>query len=152
MDLKQQLDAHLKEAMRARDSVRLRTIRALRAALLDKEISERQGGEAELTEQQALAVLQKQAKQRRDSIAQFEQAGRDDLVAKEQEELDVIEAYLPKQMDDDAIRPILEEIIQQTGAESMRDMGKVMGQAMQKLRGKADGKRINVLVKELLSA
>ena len=133
------------------DAVRLRTIRSLRAAIKDKEIAERRGGEAQLSEEVYLAVLQKQAKQRRDSIEQFEQAGRDDLVATEREELAVIESYLPQQLGDDEIRSVVEEIVATTGASSMSDIGKVMGAAMQQLRGRADGRRINEIAREFLS-
>lgn len=149
--LKDQLTNDLKEAMRARDEVRLRTIRSLRAALQSQEIEQRQGGSAELTEEQEMAVLQKQAKQRRDAIDQFQSAGRDDLVQKEQEELEIIEGYLPKQLSDDEIRKVLHEVIAATGAASARDMGKVMGEAMQRLRGRADGRRINEIVRSLLT-
>ena len=138
MSLNDQLGDDLKQAMKARDAVRLRTIRSLRAAIKDKEIAERRGGEAQLSEEVYLAVLQKQAKQRRDSIEQFEQAGRDDLVATEREELAVIESYLPQQLGDDEIRSVVEEIVATTGASSMSDIGKVMGAAMQQLRGRAD--------------
>ncbi len=117
----------------------------------EKEIKERQGGEAHLSEEQVLAVVQKQAKQRREAIIQYEQAGRDDLVAKEREELEIIEAYLPKQLGDDEIRRVVQEIVTTTGASSMRDMGKVMGAAMQQLKGRADGRRINEIARELLS-
>lgn len=151
MDLKAQLDADLKQAMRDKDPAKLRTIRSLRAALLEKEIGERHGGEATLTEGQTLDVLQKQAKQRRDSIAQYVDAGRDDLVAKEEEELAIIESYLPKQLGDDEIKAVLKEVIASTGAASAADLGKVMGPAMARLRGRADGKRINALARELLS-
>ena len=148
--LKDKLNDELKAAMRAKDAVRLRTIRALRAALLEKEIEERSGGEATLTEEQEMAVIQKQAKQRRDAMAQYEEAGREDLAAKEREELEIIDTYLPEQLDDDAIRTVLREVIAATGATSPQDMGKVMGAAMQRLRGRADGRRINELVRSLL--
>lgn len=151
MSLNDQLAEDLKQAMKAKDAVRLRTIRSLRAALKEKEIAERHGGEAHLSEEQVLAVLQKQAKQRRDAIAQYEPAGRDDLVAKEQEELEIIEAYLPKQLGDEEIRRVVQEIVAATGASSMREMGKVMGAAMEQLRGRADGRRINEIARELLS-
>lgn len=150
--LKDRLTQDLKAAMKARDQARLRTIRGLRAAILEKEIAERQGGEATLSEEQVLAVLQKQAKQRRDAIAQFEAAGREDLVAKEREELDILETYLPKQLDAEAVRTALQSIITQVGATSMRDMGKVMGAAMSQLRGKADGRLVQQVARELLSA
>jgi uncharacterized protein YqeY len=150
--MKEQLSEDLKAAMRARDAVRLRTIRSLRAALLEKEIEEREGGEAELTEQQELAVLHKQAKQRRDAMEQYEAAGREDLAEKEREELAIIKTYLPEQLDDDGIRSVVNEIIEETGASSMKDMGRVMGPAMQRLRGRADGRRVNEIVRERLSS
>lgn len=151
MGLQDTLKNDLKDAMKARDDVRLRTIRSLRAALKEKEISERHGDEVQLSDEQAMAVVQKQAKQRRDAIEQYQAAGRDDLVAKEQEELDIIETYLPRQLGDDEIRRVLEDLIEATGATSMSDMGKVMGAAMQQLRGKADGRRINEIARTLLS-
>ena len=151
MSLIDQLPEDLKQAMKAKDRVRLWTIRSLRAALKEKEIEERQGGEAHLSEEQVLAVVQKQAKQRREAIIQYEQAGREDLVAKEREELEIIEAYLPKQLGDDEIRRVVQEIVTTTGASSMRDMGKVMGAAMEQLKGRADGRRISEIAKALLS-
>ncbi len=151
MSLNDQLTEDLKQAMKAKDAVRLRTIRSLRAALKEKEIAERRDGEAHLSEEQVLAVVQKQAKQRRDAIAQYEPAGRDDLVAKEQEELEIIEAYLPKQLGDEEIRRVVQEIVAATGASSMREMGKVMSATMEQLRGRADGRRISEIARELLS-
>ncbi|RMH54807.1 MAG: GatB/YqeY domain-containing protein [Bacteroidetes bacterium] len=149
--LADQLTADLKDAMRAKDPVRLRTIRSLRAALKEKEIEMRQGGVATLTEEDSLAVVQKQAKQRRDAIEQYEAAGREDLAQKEREELAVIESYLPKQLSDDEIRTVVDGIIASTGATSMSDMGKVMGPAMQQLRGRADGRRVQEIVRARLS-
>ncbi len=125
MSLNDQLTEDLKQAMKAKDAVRLRTIRSLRAALKEKEIAERRDGEAHLSEEQVLAVVQKQAKQRRDAIAQYEPAGRDDLAAKEQEELEIIEAYLPKQLDDEEIRRVVQEVVASTGASSMRTASSV---------------------------
>lgn len=150
MTLTEKLAEDLKAALRARDEVRLRTIRSLRAALAEREIAERQGGTATLDAAQEEAVLQKQAKQRRDAIAQFEAAGRDDLAARERDELAVLEAYLPAQLDDTALRAVLREVIAATGAASPRDMGRVMGAAMPRLRGRADGRRIQALASELL--
>lgn len=151
MSLVDQLTEDLKQAMKAKDAVRLRTVRSLRAAIKDKEIAERHGGEAQLSEEQVLAVLQKQAKQRRDALAQYEEAGRDDLAAIERDELEIIDSYLPKQLGDDEIRRVVQEIVATTGASSMRDMGKVMGAVMQHLKGRADGRRINEIARELLS-
>lgn len=149
--LKEQLADDLKAAMRAKDAVQLRTIRALRAALMEKEIEQRQGGSATLTEDQELAVLQKQAKQRRDAIEQYEDAGRDDLKEKEEAELAVIEDYLPSQLAEDEVREVVREVISRTGAESKADMGKVMGEAMGRLRGRADGSMVQRVAVELLS-
>ncbi|WP_397547498.1 GatB/YqeY domain-containing protein [Rhodothermus marinus] len=151
MSLKEKLTEDLKAAMRARDEARLRTIRALRAALMEREIAERKGGEATLTPEQELEVLQKEAKRRREAIEQFRAAGREDLVQKEEEELKIIEEYLPRQLGDDEIRAVLEEIIEAVGARSVRDMGRVMKEAMARMRGQADGRRVSELARELLS-
>lgn len=149
--LKEQLAEDLKAAMRAKDAVQLRTIRALRAALMEKEIEQRQGGSATLTEDQELAVLQKQAKQRRDAIEQYEDADRNDLKEKEEAELAVIEDYLPRQLAENEIREVVRDVISSTGAESKADMGKVMGEAMDRLRGRADGSMVQRVAVELLS-
>ena len=148
--LKERIADDLKEAMRAQDDVRRRTLRSIRSALMKEEISRREGGKAELTEQQELAVLQKEAKQRRESMQQFEAAGREDLAQKEREELAVIEEYLPRQLSDEELRAELEAIVDQVGASSMADMGKVMGRAMGELRGRADGNRVRQMVESLL--
>lgn len=150
MSLSDQLQADQTAAMRAQDAVRLRTIRSLRTALKEKSIEMRSSSES-MSDEDALNVLQKQAKQRRDAIEQYAEAGRNDLVQKEQEELEVIESYLPKQLGDDGIRKVLHEIIAATGAAAPRDMGKVMGAAMKRLRGRADGRRVNELAQELLA-
>jgi len=146
------LNEDLKEAMRNKDKVRLRTLRSLRSALKNKEIDQREEGvETVLSEQDQLSVLRKQVNQRKDSIEQYEDAGRDDLVQKEEEELEVLEEYMPAQMDDDELRSHLEGIIEDVGAESMADMGPVMGRAMDDLRGRVDGSRVQQMVRELLS-
>ena len=146
------LNEDLKEAMRTKDKVRLRTLRSLRSALKNKEIDQREEGvETVLSEQDQLSVLRKQVNQRKDSIEQYEDAGRDDLVQKEEEELEVLEEYMPAQMDDDELRAHLEGIIEDVGAESMADMGPVMGRAMDDLRGRVDGSRVQEMVRELLS-
>ncbi len=146
------LDEDLKTAMRQRDAVKVRTIRSIRAAITEKEIEMRPSGVTELSDDDVLGLLQKQAKQRRDSIEQFEAAGRSDLAETEEEELAVIEEYLPKQMSDEEVREVLLEVIEATQATSMADMGKVMGEAMNRIRGRADGKRISSLARELLSS
>jgi Uncharacterized conserved protein len=146
------LNEDLKQAMRDQDKVRLRTIRSLRAALKNKEIDQRQGGdEGSLSEQEQLAVVRKQVSQREDSIEQYEEAGRDDLVQKEQEEIDVLQEYMPDPLSEEELEEILQEILDEVGAESMADMGPVMGRAMDQLRGRVDGNRVQEKVKELLA-
>ena len=148
--LKDRLADDLKDAMRARDDVRRRTLRSLRAALMEKEIAQREGGASGLTEQEEQAVLRKQAKQRRDALAQYREASREDLAEKEEAELEVIEAYLPQPLTEDKLREELHAVIQQVGAASPSDMGKVMGEAMRRLRGRADGSRVQQLVQQML--
>ncbi len=150
MSLRDQLTSDMKDAMRAKDTVRLRTVRSLKAAIQAADIDAR-GGEA-LDEEAVLAVVVKQAKQRRDAITQYQSADRADLVATEQEELDVIDTYLPKQMSDDELARAVDQIVTQSGAAGMADMGKVMGQAMGRLKGKAEGGRVQQAVKTRLSA
>jgi len=142
----------LTDAMRAQDDVRRRALRSLRAALANKEIEQRQEGEeGTLSAQQELTVVQKQVKQRRDSIEQYEEAGRDDLVQKEQEEIEVLEDYLPDRLSDEELSERLDAIIDEVGATSMADMGQVMGRAMEELRGRVDGNRVRERVQDRLS-
>ena len=152
--LKHKLQEDLKDAMRQKDQTRLRTLRSLRAALQHEEIAARGGNEEAqgLSRDQEVEVLQKQAKQRRDAIEQYEAADRDDLASKERDELAIIKEYLPAQLDDDAIRAELHEIVKHTGATGMKDMGRVMGEAMSRLKGRADGRRVQAVAQELLSA
>ena len=149
--LRDRLDTDLKNAMRTKDASRVRTLRSIRAALQQKEIEKRGQDKTLLSEEEIVAVLQKQAKQRHDSIEQYEKADRSDLVEIEREELLIIEEYLPSQASDEEVRSVVEEVIREVGAVSMADMGKVMGKAMSRLKGKADGRRINEQVKQLLS-
>jgi uncharacterized protein len=149
--LKERLQEELKAAMRARDTVRLRTIRSLRAALLEREIAIREGGKGEVSEEQAMAVVQKAAKQRRDALQQYRDAGREDLAKIEAEELEVLDDYLPKQLTDQELRSLVSGIVSKTGASSMKDMGRVMGAAMGQTKGKADGKRVQAVVRTLLA-
>jgi hypothetical protein len=148
--LKERLQEDIKTAMKARDEVRLRTVRSLRAALMEREIELRTGGSATLSAEQEMAVVQKQAKQRRDAADQYRDAGRGDLVKKEEDELAIIDEYLPRQMSDDELDAVVREVVKDTGAESMRDMGKVMGSAMPRVQGKADGKRVQAAVRAAL--
>lgn len=151
MGIYDNLLSDLKKAMLARDNDRVRVLRSLKAALLEKEISERVGGEAKLNEKQVVQVFIKAAKQRRDSIQQFEIHGRMDLANAEKEELEVIESYLPKMMSEAEITSVVDETISAVGASSTQDMGKVMGAIMPKVKGKADGSLVNRIVKERLN-
>lgn len=145
------LNEDLKQAMRDKDKVRLRTLRSLRAALKNKQIEQRENGaDTVMSEQDQLAVVRKQVNQRKDSIEQYEKAGRDDLVDKEKAELAVLEEYMPAQLTDEELNEKLQEIIEDVGADSMADMGSVMGRAMSELRGRVDGNRVQKAVKELL--
>ncbi|MBR8828050.1 MAG: GatB/YqeY domain-containing protein [Gomphosphaeria aponina SAG 52.96 = DSM 107014] len=150
MGLKEQVTEDIKSAMKAKDKIRLETIRSIKKAILEKEVAVRPSGQESLTEEQEIELLVQQAKQRRDSIQQYGDAGRDDLADKEAAELAIIETYLPKQLDDEELSAILTQIIAEVGATSTKDMGKVMGPAMKQLKGKADGKKIQELVKNIL--
>lgn len=151
MSLKQQILDDLKAAMKAKEADKLNVLRSLKAKLLEKEISERKGGEASLSDEQVVEVLMKAAKQRKESIDQFEEGGRDDLAEKEKFELEIIENYLPEMMDEDEIREEVKSQIDKMGATDMSDMGKVMGALMGRLKGKAEGATISKIVKEELS-
>ena len=151
MALKEQIMADLKQAMKDKDQDRLRVLRSLKAKLLEKEISERKDGEASLSDEQTIEVLMKAAKQRKESIEQFEEGGRNDLADSEKDELEIIESYLPEMLDEEEVRDIAREKIEQLGAETMADMGKVMGVMMQELKGKAEGSIVSKVVKEELS-
>lgn len=145
-ELKQRINDDVKIAMRKKDKDRLTTLRMILAAIKQKEVDER----IELDDTQILAVLDKMAKQHRDSINQFEQAGRNDLVEKENRELAIVQTYLPAQLSDAEIQQLLQDAIQETGAASMQDMGKVMAVLKPKLQGRADMGKISGLVKAKL--
>lgn len=151
MSLKDQITEAIKAAMKSRDKLRLETVRSIKKTLLEKEVSVRPTGQSELTEAQEIEVLVQQAKQRRDSIEQYRQAGRDDLADKEAQELAIIEEYLPQQLSDAQIETLIDQIVAEVGATSAKDMGKVMGPAMQQLKGKADGKKVQEWVKARLT-
>ena len=151
MGLKEQIGEDIKTAMKAKDKVRLQTVRGIKKAILEKEVELRPKGIESLTPQQEIELLSQQAKQRRDSIQQYKDAGRDELAEKETQELAIIETYLPEQVSDSELESIIDEIIANSGASSPKDLGKVMGPAMKQLKGKADGKKIQALVKSKLS-
>jgi len=152
MSLKERIDPDLKNTMKAGDKDRLNAIRSIRAALLEKEVSIRVAGKAVLTDEQEIEVLVSLAKKRRDAIEQFTAGNRPDLAENELKELRVIEEYLPEPLTDDEVRAVVENVIADTGATSMKDVGKVMGLAMKTLKGKTDGTRVQEIVKSLLSA
>jgi len=147
MSLKEQIQNEVKEAMKAKDTKRRDALRLLTSAFKQVEVDER----IELDDAALLKIIQKQVKQRQDAASQYKDAGRDDLYDKEMAEIAIYEQYLPKQLDDTELESRLKEIIAQVGAESMKDIGKVMGAASKALNGLADGKRINSCAKNLLS-
>lgn len=149
MALQEQIDQEIKAAMLAKDNTRLRGLRAIKAAIL---LAKTEKGPSEaLTEETEIKVLQKLAKQRRESADIYQQQNRNDLYQIEMEELTVIESFLPKQLSPEEIEQVIKQIISDTGATTMKDMGKVMASANQQLAGKADGKTISAIVKGLLS-
>jgi uncharacterized protein YqeY len=150
MSIQEQIIADIKEAMKAKDQDRLRVLRSLKAKLMEKEISERKGGEAKLSDEQAVEVLMKAAKQRKESIEQFEEGDRKDLAENEKKELALIEDYLPEMMDEDEVRKVVQEKIKALRASGPEDMGKVMGPLMGRLKGKAEGSLVSKIVKEEL--
>lgn len=151
MSIKDQIFSDLKEAMKAKDQDRLRVLRSLKAKMMEKEIEERKGGKADLSDDSAMQVLTKAAKQRKESIEQFEKGGRNDLAENEKAELTIIEGYLPEMMSEEEVRKVVVEEIAALGASGPQDMGKVMGPLMERLRGKADGSLVSRLVKEELA-
>jgi uncharacterized protein YqeY len=148
MSLSDQISEQIKTAMKAKDQASLRALRGIKAALLNLKTAE---GGKEVTEADEVTALVKMAKQRRDSLTIYKEQGREDLAVIEEEELAVIEKFLPAQMSEDEVAKEVEAIIAQTGAVGMKDMGKVMGMASGKLKGKADGKIIADIVKKLLA-
>ncbi|NIT60039.1 MAG: GatB/YqeY domain-containing protein [Aliifodinibius sp.] len=147
MTIRERLTQDLKEAMKSGDEIRRNAIRNLRSAIRYAEIDMGH----ELSDEEAIEVVAKQVKQRRDSIEQFQQGNRPDLVKQEQQELDIIETYLPPQLTDEEITERAQAVIAEVNATSMKDMGKVMGILSREMKGLADGKRISEIVRELLS-
>jgi len=148
---KQHLQQELKAAMIAKDEVKKSTLRMLISAIGYFEI-QKGGAGYEATEDDVMAVLQKEAKQHKDAIEQFKTANRPELVEKEEKELAILQAYLPKQMEEDEIRALVKAAVAKTGASSAADMGKVMGALMPNVKGKADGGLVSKIVKEELLA
>ena len=148
MGLREKILDDIKAAMRSKEAERLGTIRFLQAAIKNREIELRPNG---ITEQDVLGVIKKMAKQRKDSIAEFEKAGRTDLVDKEKFELTVLEEYLPQQMSEDQVRTIVDEVVAAQGATTQKQMGGVIKEVMNRTAGQADGKMISDLVRAKLS-
>ncbi|HEY0040075.1 MAG TPA: GatB/YqeY domain-containing protein [Flavisolibacter sp.] len=149
MNLEQQIMADMKDAMKAKDEATLRGLRAIKAEIIKAKTEPGAGGE--ISEEKETVMLQKMMKQRKDSLEIYQQQARADLAQKEQEEIAIIEKFLPKQLTPEELKAELQSIIAETGASSPADMGKVMGAATKKLAGKADGKTISATVKELLA-
>lgn len=149
MSLETKVMEDLKKAMLARDEKSLRSLRAIKAAIIQAKTAEGAGGQ--IKEDEEIKLLQKLVKQRKDSLEIYEKQGREDLASKEKEEIEVIEKFLPAQMDEAELKKVVADIIKETGASSPADMGKIMGAANKQLAGKADGKTIAVIVKEMLA-
>jgi len=147
MSLKEQLKSDLKDAMRAKEITKRDAIRSINTMIKQIEVDER----IELEDADIIKLIQKGIKQREEAISQFKEAARDDLVQTEQAQIDIFSLYLPKQLTDDELELIIKSIIEDVNATSMKDMGKIMNPAKEKVGGSADGKRINEMVKKLLS-
>lgn len=147
MSLKEKLNEDLKQAMRDKEVVKRDSIRAINTMIKQVEVDERRV----LDDAEVIKLIQRGIKQREEAISQYRAASRDDLVQKEQEQVDVFMLYLPKQLSNEELEKGMKEIISEVGATSLKDMGKVMGVASKKFAGVADGKRINEMVKKLLS-
>ncbi len=146
--LAETIRADMTDAMRARDTGRRDTLRLLIAALDNARIA----AGHDLDDQEAVVALQREARQRRDSIEEYQKGGRDDLAANEQAELDIISTYLPEELTEDEIRAAIDEVVVEVGASGPSDLGKVMGPVMGRVRGRADGRRVNELVRERLAS
>lgn len=148
--MRDKINADLKQAMKAGDKDRVGTLRLINAAIKTADIEARPSGKDKITDTDILSVLAKMIKQCRDSIEQYKAGGRDDLVAKEEAEIKVIEVYLPKQMDEAESKAAIAEVIKEVGAESPKDMGKVMGALKSKYAGQMDFGKASAVVKEML--
>lgn len=148
MNLEQKINEGMKVAMKAKDQAGLRGLRAIKSAILLEKTSGKKEGMSEADE---IKLLQKLVKQRKDSLEIYTQQNRPELAQKEEEEIEVIERFLPKQMDEEEVKAKMKQIIEKVDASSVADMGKVMGVAMKEFAGKADGKTISSIAKELLA-
>jgi len=150
MGLQAKVMVKLKDAMKAKDTVALESLRAIKSAILLEQTQA--GGQSELTTEAEIKLLQKLVKQRRDSAAIFKEQGRDDLAGPEEAQIEVISQFLPQQLSQEEVAAVIDHVIQDIGASSMKDMGRVMGMVTKQLAGKADGKTISTLVKQKLNA
>ena len=150
MSLKSTIEQEIKQAMLNKNKDRLRALRAIKSGILLAETEK--GADGELSDDAEMKILQKAAKQRKDSLEVYQQQGREDLASVEKQELEVIEEFLPKQLSEEEIEKEVQQVISDLGASGPQDMGKVMGTATKKLAGKADGKMISALAKKLLTA
>jgi uncharacterized protein YqeY len=148
MDLKGTLTEDYKKAMKAGDKIKVSTIRLVLAGVKNEEINKRD----ELTEDELLTVLAREARKRKESIEEFGKGGRQDLVDKEKSELSIIESYMPEQLSEDEVSDMIDKVIKEVGATSGADLGKVMGKLMPLLKGKADGKKVNQIVRQRLQS
>ncbi len=148
MTLEEKINTDLKTAMKAKDQAALRSVRAIKSAIM---LIKTDGSGSEITDDVEIKLVQKLIKQRKDSLDIFEKQGREDLAVKEREEISVMEKYLPAQIGEEELTSIIKQIVETTGASSMKDMGKVMGMASKQLAGKADGKTISSIVKQILA-
>lgn len=149
MNLYKTIDKEIMEAMKAKDKVRLETLRGVKTAFMESTTAK--GASHDLTEEQSVAILQRMVKQRKDSAAIYEEQSRVELAEQELKEVEVLESYLPEQLTQEELDKAITDIIEQTGASSLKDMGKVMGVATKSLAGKSEGRAIADTVKKLLS-
>ncbi|MBD2844456.1 GatB/YqeY domain-containing protein [Paenibacillus sp. IB182496] len=146
MNLSERLNDDMKQAMKDKDKFKLATIRMVRANIKNQEIDLKR----ELNDEEVLAIVGREIKQRKDSLQEFKKAGREDLAETTAAEIDIISEYLPEQLTEEEIKVIVQQTIQESGASSKAEMGKVMGALMPKVRGRADGKLVNRIVQQLL--
>lgn len=149
MSLAQQIETDLKTAMKARDTATVGTLRMILAGI--KNLRAEAGHGEDVTDEEMLDLLGREAKRRNEAAAAYDEAGRDELAAKERDELAIIQRYLPEQLGDDELRGLVDEAIAETGASGPSDLGKVMSAVMPKVKGRADGKQVNAIVRERLS-
>lgn len=146
MTLKDRLTNDLKEAMKNKEQVRKSVVTLIRAGIKQCEVDNRQ----ELTDEDIISLISKQLKQRKDALSDFEKANRIDLIEQTNQEIAILENYLPEQLDNVELKEIITKVVEEVGATSMKDMGKVMAKTISLVQGRADGKRINAMVKQIL--